>query len=166
MDSSIVAVLGTLGGAITTYIGAYFIQKRQREWSLKDETRNRQYELEREQRKIKRELLSKRLEVVEETIKLKMKIISRSVGEDLGISIYTDEDSEMAIRKRIQDISDEAWASIAATGSADLREYWRLINKAYWAITEQGRVENGQWEQAQKAYIEMFRLMDDMKSKV
>jgi hypothetical protein len=170
MDSSIIAVAGTLGGVIVSAIGTYFIQKtiseRQRRWSLEDQDRNRQDELGREQRRIKRELLSKRLEVVEETIKLKMKIISRSVGEDLGIPMVDDEDAEITIKRRVQDITDEAWASVAATGSADLKQYWRQINKAYWAVTDTGSVEPEQWQQAQTAYIEAFKLMDEMKSKV
>lgn len=170
MDSSIIAVVGTLGGVIISAIGTYFIQKmvseRQRKWSLEDQDRNRQGELEREQRRIKRELLSKRLEVVEETIKLRMTLISRSVGADLGMPMYDDKDAQITMQKRIQDISHEAWASISAIGSADFKKYWGQINHAYWALMEGGYVESEDWKQAQNAYIEMFRLMDEMKSKV
>jgi len=166
MDPSIIAVAGTLGGVIVSYIGAYFVQKRQRTWSLEDEARNRQHEVEREQRRIKRELLSKRLEVVEETIRLRMTIIRRPVGEERGIPMYDDKDAEVATGKRIQEISGEAWTSIAATGSEDLKKYWSQIARAYWVVMEEGGVGDEQWDQAQNAYVEMFRLMDEMKSTV
>jgi hypothetical protein len=170
MDPSIIAVVGTLGGAIVSFIGAYFIQKmvseRQRKWSLEDQDRNRQDELEIEQRRIKRELLSKRLEVVEETIKLRMTIIIRPAGEERGIPMYDDKDAQVAIGKRIQDISGEAWASIAATGSEDLKKCWVQIGQAYWTVMRNDHLEDKQWNQAQKAYVEMFKIMDEMKSKV
>ena len=170
MDSSIIAVAGTLAGVIASAIGTYFIQKmvseRQRKWSLEDQDRNRQDELEREQRRIKRELLSKRLEVLEETIKLRMIIIRRPAGEELGIPMYADKDVEVATQKRIQDISGEAWTAVASTGSEDLRKYWIQISRAYWAVIRDGHIEVEQFEQAQKAYVEMVRLMDEMKSKV
>ncbi len=166
MDSSIIAVAGTLGGAIVSYIGAYFVQKRQRKWSLEDETRNRQNELEREQRRIKRELLSERLEVVEETTKLMMRIIGIAVGEEIGLPIYDDKDAMVEIEKRIQHLTGEASASIRTTGSEDLRGYWRQIASVYWAVMKEGRVEHEQWRQAQDACVKMFRLMDEMKSKV
>jgi hypothetical protein len=169
VDSNIIAVAGTLGGVIISAIGTYFIQKtvseRQRKWSLEDQDRNRQDELEREQRRIKRELLSKRLEVVEETVKLRMTIIRRHVGEELGLPMHDDRGAEVAIEKRIQDIGGEAWASVAATGSEDLKKYWIQISQTYWAFRE-GRIEDGQWEQTQKAHIEIVRLMDEMKSEV
>jgi hypothetical protein len=166
MDPSIIAVVGTLGGGIVSFIGTYLIQKRQREWSLRDEARNRQHELEREQRRIKRELLSKRLEVVEEAIKLRMTIIRKAAGQDLGIPMYDDKDAEVAIGKRIQDISGEAWTSIAATGSEDLKKYWAQIGQAYWTVMRDDPLEDKKFKQAQDAYVEMFRLMDEMKSKV
>ena len=166
MDSTIIAVAGTLGGVIVSSIGAYFVQKRQRIWSLEDEARNRQHEVEREQRRIKRELLSNRLEVVEETIKLMMRIINIAVGEEMGLPIYDDKDAMVEIKKRIQHLTGEAWASIHTTGSEDLRGHWRQIARAYWAAMEEGRVGHEQWNQAQNAHVEMFRLMDEMKSTV
>lgn len=165
MDSSIIVVIGTLGGVIVSATGAYFVQKIQRKWSLEDEDRNRQRELEREQRRMKRELLSKRLEVVEETIKLMMRIIRMAVGEEMGLPIYDDKDAIVEMNKQIQHLSGDAWASIDATGSEDLRKYWRQISRAYWALMEEGGVEKEQWKQAQNAYVEMFKLMDEMKSK-
>jgi len=166
MDPSIIAVAGTLGGAIVSYIGAYLVQKRQRTWSLEHEARNRQHEVEGEQRRIKRELLSKRLEVVEETIKLRMTIIGRSLGEEIGIPMYDDKDAEVATVKRIQEISGEAWTSIAATGSEDLKKYWSQIGRAYWVVMEASGVGDELSKQAQNAYVEMFKLMDEMKSTV
>lgn len=166
MDPSIIAVAGTLGGAIVSYVGAYFVQKRQRTWSLEDEARNRQHEDEREQRRTKRELLSERLEVVEETIKLMIRIIGTAFGEEIGRPIYDDKDATVEIQKRIQHLTGEAWASIRTTGSKDLQGYWRLIIRAYWALIEDGRVEHEQWLEAQNASVEMFKLMDEMKSKV
>lgn len=170
MDSTIIAIAGTLGSVIIGVILGYAVQnkqaERQRKWSLEDQDRNRQDELEREQRRIKRELLSERLEVVEETIKLMMRIIGIAVGEEIGLPIYSDEDAMVEIKKRIQHLTGEAWASIRTTGSEDLRGYWRQIARAYWALMEEGRVEDKQGNQAQNAYVEIFKLMDEMKSKV
>lgn len=170
MDSTIIAIAGTLGSVIIGVILGYVVQnkqaERQRKWSSEDQDRNRQDELEREQRRIKRELLSKRLEVVEETIKLMMRIIGIAVGEEIGLPIYDDKDAMVEIEKRIQHLTGEVWASIRTTGSEDLPGYWRQIARAYWAVMEEGRVEHEQWRQAQDACVEMFRLMDEMKSKV
>lgn len=166
MDSSIIAVLGTLGGVIVSFVGAHFIQKRQREWSLKDEARNKQYELEREQRRIKRELLSKRLEVVEETVSLRMMIIRRSVGAEMGLPTYDDKERDMTMGKRLKNMVGPAWASIAATGSKAIVKYWLEISSAYWALMKNGHLETEQWKQAQVAYLRIVRLMDEMKSEV
>lgn len=170
MDPNIIiTIAGVIGGSVAGAISTYLVQKRvserQRKWSLEDEDRNRQHELKGEHRRIKRELSSKRLDVVEETIKLKMRIISRAVGKEMGLPMYDDKDTIVAIGKRIQDISGEAWASILATGSKDLREYWKQISNAYWALKEEGTVGHELWNQAQKAYVEIFKLIDEMKSK-
>ncbi len=169
MDSSIMTVIGTLGGVIVGGLLTYFIQKkaseRQREWSLQDEARNRRYEAEREQRRIKRELLSKRLEVVEEAIKLRMRIVRREVGRQMGVPTYEDADEVVKMKERIEGISGEAWVSLDAIGSKDLKKYWGQIGKAYWILSEEGGVEDEEWDQAQNAYKKMFAIMDEMKSK-
>jgi hypothetical protein len=170
VDSNIIAVVGTLGGVIISAIGTYFIQKtvseRQRKWSLEDQDRNRQDELEREQRRIKRELLSKRLEVVEETVRLMMRVVRAVFAEEMELPVYDDKHELAYINKHIESIRGDAWASIHTVGSEDLSGYWRQISNAYWAAMETSHIEAEQWNQSQDAYFKMYRLMDEMKSKV
>lgn len=170
MDSTIIIAVASIAGAIVGIVGTYLVQKRvserQRKWALEDEERRRGYEQDAEQRRIKRELVSKRLDVLEEAIKIMMNEVGTTVGREMGIPMYEDKDILKEQGKRLQSIRGEAWASLVGLGSKDLMENWRAIADAYWEEGETGTVSPDSWNKAQKAYIEIIKLTDAMRSQV
>lgn len=168
MDSNIVIAVTGITSIVVGAIGTYFLQKRaserQRKWSLEDEERRKTYERETEQRRVKRELLCNRLDMIEESLKIMMNQVSSTVGREMGIPMYDDRDELKERGKRLQSIRGEAWAALLALDSKDLMEYWRTIASAYWDVEETGMVGSESWDKAQKAYVEIIRLTDEMRS--
>lgn len=159
MDSTIVVGVTGIIGVIVGIAGTYFIQKiildRQRKWALEDE-----------KRKIKRELLSKRLGIIEEAMGIMMKEIGGVVAKEMGIPLYDDKDAMREQGIRLQSIRSEAWAALVAFDSKELTQCWRGIANAYSEIDETGTVGKDSWNEAQKAYIELIKLTDAMRSHI
>ncbi len=157
MDSTIVVAVTGIIGVIVGIAGTYFIQKtilnRQRKWALEDE-----------ERKIKRELLSKRLDILEEAMGIMMKEIGGVVAREMGIPLYDDKDVMREQVIRLQSIRGEAWAALVALDSKELMQCWRDIANAYSDINETGTTGKNSWDEAQKAYIELIKLTDAMRS--
>lgn len=168
MDSTIITALAIITGTIVGIVGTYFVQKRvsqsQRQWTLEDEERRKGYERDEEQKRIKRELLSKRLDILEEAVKIMINDTSRTLGIELGMPIYSDKATIEERRKRLHDISEEAWATVLALDSKDLLENWRAVSSAYWEQLEIGTIGSKSWEKAQKAYVNLIKLTDEMRS--
>ncbi len=159
MDTNIVIAATGIIGVIVGIAGTYFIQKiileRQRKWALEDEGR-----------KIRRELLSKRLDILEEAMGIMMNEISRVVTKEMGISAWDDKEKMKEQGIRLQSIRGEAWAALVALDSKELMQCWRDIADAYWEIDETGTVGKDSWNKAQKAYIELIKVTDAMRSLV
>lgn len=93
MDSgAIIAVVGTLGGAVISAIVTYVVQQRvaerQRKWALEDEERHQHRALEEDRRKLQRDLLVRRLEPIEEVVRLMANVIHTAQGMELGLPIH------------------------------------------------------------------------------
>ena len=168
--TAIIAVTGTLIVTIISYFVAYFIQNktytRERKRSIEDEDRKRQFEREAEQSKIKRELLSNRLNIVEEAVNLRMFLAGLTLREEFGDPIYCDKSTIQEKRKRLDEISSEAWTAVIATGSEELKESFSTISSAYWQSEEQGTVDSEKWDKASKSFVEIIKNIDDMKTKI
>ena len=121
-------------------------------------------EREAEQKRIKRELLSKRLDILEEALKIMINDTSTTLGIELGMPIFSDKATIEERRKRVHDISEEAWAIVLALGSKDLLENWRAISSIYWEQLETGAIDSESWNKAQKAYVDVVKFTDEMKS--
>jgi hypothetical protein len=159
MDSNIVVaatgIIGVAVGIAGTYLTQKVILERQRKWTLEDEGR-----------KIKRELLSKRLDILEETMGIMMEQIGGVVAREMGIAVWEDKERMKEQGIRLQSIRGEAWAALVSLDSKELMQCWRDIANAYWEIDESGTVGKDSWDKAQKAYIELIKLEDAMKSQV
>ena len=171
MDSSIIiAVGGTLAGTIVSAIGTYLLQTRvsarQRKWALEDDTRNKEREREAEQPRVKRELLSKRLDVMEEAMQIMMNRVRRTFSRELGGVVYEGKTTIEDEGRRLQTIRGEAWASVIATSSKDLMEDWKAISQAHGEVEETGTLSHERWDKAQKAYVEIVKLTDEMKAEI
>jgi gas vesicle protein len=174
MDSNIAiavaGIAGTLLGAVVSAIGTHLLQKRQsekqRKWALEDEERRKGHERETEQRRIKRELLCKRFDILEESIKIMMNHIRSTVGRELGEPMYDDSAELKEQGRRLQSIRGEAWAALVALESKKLMENWRAIASTYSEIEETGTFQSDSWDKAQKAYIQIIKLTDEMRSQV
>lgn len=154
---AIIAVSGTLAGAIVSAIATYLIQSKAYE-------REREQGKEVEQRRIKRESLSKRLDVIEEVVNLMMYFISRTIGKELDMPIYDDDSLIKEKRKRLEDIRGQAWTTVLAINSEDLSNKYRAISSAYWDNEEYGTVGPEGWDKANKCFVEIIRIIDNMKA--
>lgn len=159
MDSTIVVAATGIIGVIVGIAGTYFIQKiildRQRKWALEDDGR-----------KIKRELLSKRLDILEEAVKIMINNISRMIGVELGMPTYSNESTVQKWRERFEEIAEEASAVVLALDSKNVMKDWGAISHAYWKQLETGTLESEEYDKAQKAYIEIVKLTDELRSQV
>lgn len=164
---AVVGITGTLLGIVVSAISTYLVQKRvserQRKWALEDDERKRESEREAEQKKVKRDLLSKRLDVLEEAIKLMVSDTSRTFGKALGLPVSHDEAGAQKRQARLEDIEEEAWATVLALGSKDLHRNWEAVSSAYWDKLH-GHLDTNRWDEAQRAYVEIVKLVDDMRS--
>jgi len=154
---AIIAVSGTLAGAIVSAIATYLVQSKAYE-------REKEREKEVEQRRIKRESLSKRLDVIEEVVNLMMYFISRTIGKELDMPIYDDDSLIKEKRKRLEDIRGQAWTAVLAINSEDLSNKYRAISSAYWDNEEYGTVDHKSWDKANKGFVEIIRIIDNMKA--
>jgi len=170
MDATIVIAVASLTGTLVGIIGTYLVKKRvserQRKWALDDEERRKGHEREAEERRIKRELLSKRLDILEESIRIMINQISSAVGRELGVPMYDDKDLLKEQGKRLQSIIEGTWAALVALDLKVLMENWQAISSAYWDVMEAGTASREQWDKAQKAYVEIIKLTDEMRSQV
>lgn len=170
MDSTIVIAVVGIIGAIVGIVGTYLVQKRvserQRKWALEDYERKKESDREAEQKRIKRELISKRLDVLEEAVKLMMSDISRTLGMEVGLPILSDKAVAQKRRERVEDVADEAEATVLALDSEDLQKNWRAVAYAYWDQLETGTVGDKLWNEAQKAYVDIVKLTDEMRSQL
>ncbi len=172
METWITVVIAAIVALST--LGATFIQnkhsnkrsERQRRWALEDAERKKESDREAEQKRIKRELLSKRLDILEEAVKIMINDASTTLGIELGMPTYSDKAMIRERRTRLHDISEDAWATILALGSKDLLENWRAISSVYWDQLETGTVNDESWDKAQKAYVEIVKLTDEMRSQL
>lgn len=170
MDSTIVIAVVGIIGAIVGIVGTYLVQERvserQRKWALEDYERKKESDREAEQKRIKRELISKRLDVLEEAVKLMISDTSRTLGIEFGLPILSDKAAAQKRQERIEDVADEAEATVLALDSEDLLKNWRAVSYAYWGQLETGTVGDKLWNEAQKAYVDIVKLADEMRSQL
>jgi len=160
MDTNIIiSVLGTLAG---TGIGAYAIYLAQSKMA----ERNRRWSLEDEKKRIKRESLSNRLNLIEEAIHLRMYLANLTMKEDFGDDIYANAKQIKEKKMRLEEISNEAWTYVKATGSKDFKKWYRAISVAYRKGDEQGTIPSEDWKTANSSLTKITRLIDEMKAKI
>ena len=159
MDSTVVIAVVGIIGVIVGIVGTYLMQKitleRQRKWALEDEGR-----------RIKRELISKRLDVIEEAGKIMRNQVGRTVSIEVGLPMSDDGGILEAQGKRLQSIRGEAFSALIALDSKELTENYTTIAKAYGEYEETGTVNYDLWAKAHKAYVDIIRLTDELRSQV
>lgn len=173
MESSLLiavaGILGTLVASAAGIFGTYWIQnkvaERERSWARENEERRRTQEIEDEQRKIKRELISDRLTVIEEAANIRMFLISLALQEEIGDPICSDKVVLGEKRIRLEEISSRAWACVNACGSQRVQKTYHAISSVYYMTEQDGTVDPKEWDKASESFIELVRIIDDMKAK-
>ena len=168
MDSgTIIAVVGTLGGAVISAIVTYMVQKRvaerQRKWALEDEERHQQQALHGERRKLKRELLARRLDPIEEAVSLMGNAISTATGIEIGMPICWDKSEARQKALRFQNLLPDALGAVVITGSEELKQNWSILVGVYWDLQETGEVGPDGMKKANDAKIAITKLLDEMR---
>lgn len=168
MDSgAIIAVVGTLGGAVISAIVTYVVQQRvaerQRKWALEDEERHQHRALEEERRKLQRDLLVRRLEPIEKAVRLMANVIHTAQGMELGLPIPTDKSATRKRAQKLHDIRSDAWNAVLITGSEELKQNWRILSTVYWDLEETGVLEPDGGKKTQDAQIAIAKLLDEMR---
>jgi len=169
----ILAIAGIAGTLLATIISAplaYYFQnkvyEREKKWALELENKRIKSEVEAEERRLRRELLSNRLNVIEEAANLMMFLISGRLNEEMGEIIHSEKVTIYKKRERLEEISQQAWTATKATGSADLAKNYGVISSALWQSEEVGTVDHTNWDEASKGFIELIKIIDDMKVRV
>jgi hypothetical protein len=170
MDSgAVIAVVGTLAGAfisaITTYLVHKGITERQRKWALEDEQRKQKRIIEDERRKKRQELLESRLRTIEKAIGLMIGRIDQEVFLEVDLPISIDRSTKEKKEQQINDMISDAWTAINLVGSEQLKNNWGILVGVYWESLEK-RVDPFDGEKAQKAQLEMIKIIDKMRLKV
>jgi uncharacterized protein YaaR (DUF327 family) len=170
MDTvAIIAVVGTLAGALISAVTTYMVQKgiteRQRKWALEDEQRKQKRIIEDERRKKKQELLESRLKTVEEAMGLMMSRIDQEIFLEIDLPISVDKSVTEKKEQQVNDMISNAWTAINLIGSEKLKENWGILVNVYWEALEK-RVDPFDGEKAQKAQLEMIKLIDKMRLEV
>ena len=168
MDSgAIIAVAGTLGGAVVIAIVTYVIQQRvaerQRKWGLEDEERHRQQALEEERHKQKHDLLGRKLDAIEEAVSLMANFIHTEAAAEFGLPVFTDESATRQKRQRLQEIRPHAWNAVVITGSQELKRNWQILSKVYWELEESGCLGPDGAKEASDAHIAIIKLLEEMR---
>lgn len=154
---AIIAVFGTLAGALIVGIMTYLVQKsvseRQRKWAIEDEKRS-----------IRRDILATRVEPIYEAVGIMMEGIGNYEAKSLGIPVYSDSEKMKEKGMRLQEIVSPAWASIEVIGSEELKDKWRTLSMIYWGLRETGDMGADDIKTSTGAHIEMVKILDDIKA--
>lgn len=169
MIIAIAGILGTLLASVASIFGTYLVQskvsEREKRWAREADDRKRTQEIEDEQRRIKRELLSSRLNIIEEAATIKMFLTRLSLTEEFGDTIYSDKIAIDGKRKRLEEISGQAWTCVIAVESQRLKDSYQAIGSAYYQTEQEGRVDSIKWNKASDSFAELVKIIDDMKAK-
>ena len=152
---AIIAVLGTLAGAIVSAIGTHIVQSKAYERENKREIIN-----------IKRDLLSRRLDIIEEAVTNMMFFTSRTIKEEVGIPVYRDKNMIAEKMKRLEEIRGQAWTAVLSTDSDDLKECYQAIASANSDSEKYGTVDKKTWDKAYESFPKIVKLIDNMKAEV
>lgn len=168
MDSgAIIAVVGTLGGAVISAIVTYVVQQRvaerQRKWALEDEERHQHRAVEEERRKLQRDLLLRRLDPIEEAVRLKDYAIYTAFCIEVGLPTPTDESATRNKTQKLHDIGLDAFNAVLVIGSEELKQNWEILSTVHCALEETGVLGPDGAEKAHDAYIAITRLLDEMR---
>ncbi len=88
----------------------------------------------------------------------------RMLGAVLGMPTFSDEGTVRKQRERLEEISEEASAVLLALDSKDMVKNWGAVTHAYWKQLETGYIISEDWDKAQKAYVEIVKLTDNLRS--
>ena len=95
-----------------------------------------------------------------------MYFTSRTIGKELFMPIYDDDSLISEKRKRLEDIQGQAWTAVLAIGSEDLTKNYRAVSSAYWDNEEYGTVDHESWDKANKGFVDIVKIIDNMKAMV
>lgn len=124
---AVIAVSGTLAGAIVSAISTYFIQKVR----YKRET---DWEREKDKTQFRRELVSKRLSVIEEAATLMMFLTGIRMDREYGEGTYCDDATFRQKDQRVEEIYYEAHTFSKAINSKEVDDAFRGMSSKYWEI--------------------------------
>ena len=166
---AIAGILGTLLASVASIYGTLLVQskvsEREKRWAREADDRKRTQEIEDEQRRIKRELLSSRLNIIEEAATIKMFLTGLALTEEVGDPIYSDKIAIEGKRKRLEEISGQAWICVIAVESQRLKDSYQAIGSAYYQTEQEGTVDSIKWNKASDSFAELVKIIDDMKAK-
>ena len=109
--------------------------------------------------------MTKRLDVIEEAASLMMYLIGKTIDKELDMIIYTDGSFIKEKRKRLEDIISQAWTNELSVNSKDLSNKYSAIASVFWENEENSTIDLRKWEKVHDSFVEMIRIIDDMKAK-
>jgi hypothetical protein len=171
MDTNVLlAILGTLTGAVVSAFGTYIVQtkasEREKKWSLESENRKKTQEEESEKRKIRRDLICARLDIVEEAANIMLFLIGLAVNEIVGLNTYSDAEMMNSKKKRWEEIAYKAWAALEIINSKELKKKYSEIASAYGDLENDHFVDPEKWQEIDDMYKKLEKMIDDIKIEI
>lgn len=164
---AIAGIGGTLAGTIISSVSTYLIESRisekARNWEMQMEDKRKEHEIDAEKRTIRRDLLSKRLAVIEENANIMYFLAALYIREEVGIPIYSDANMIQEKRKRMDEISNQAWTAISAIGHAEMKKNYTAISAAFYEGEESGSISGEKWKKAQSGLTNLIQNIDELK---
>lgn len=159
MDSNVlvavIAVSGTLAGAIVSAISTYFIQgiryKKDIDW-----------EREKSRTQYRREQISNRVAVIEETATLMKFLTGIRMDKEYGEGVYCDDITFATKDARIEEIYSEAYTFSKALGSRDIDEAFSSLSNKYWEIHSEN-IDVEDYEVISTNFRKLIEAIDELK---
>lgn len=173
MDVAIIAVLGTLGGAIVSGLITYFVQsnvaEKRRKWEVEDRENENVRGIEKEKRTIKRGLIDRRVEHIEKVATMMMQVTSYEIAKAMDFTVLVDDAHIDSLKEEIDRLNPDAFNYVLMMESKELMKVWTGVAYKYFDLIKEGTATLGEVEEAQKIegkYQKLIKMLDNIRSEV
>ncbi|MBN2238749.1 MAG: hypothetical protein JW712_03165 [Dehalococcoidales bacterium] len=151
--NTLIAVLGTLGGAGVAGLITYKIASRQRKWDKEDEVK-----------RIKLTIVNDRIKMIYESVDIMMEYIDSRVTEQEGLPVYKDPQRTIEKGLRLQEIFSSVFANVKVLNVPGLEDHYLNISRAYWDLQEYNNITRETSEKVSNSHLEVIRILDDIRT--
>jgi mannitol-specific phosphotransferase system IIBC component len=152
---AVIAVFGTLAGAVVSTIGMQVHQKSK----FKQEVER---EKEKEKTLLRREQLSKRLSIIEEAANLIMFVTNVTFDVEVGVGSSCSHDIIVKKQQRVEEMCHEASISSKSISSQELDDTFSKMLSQYWQFQEE-RIDTNDVDIISTNYKKVIQTINNLK---